>query len=171
MYLSDSASIITVNGTFWLELVAFIIMIVVMGRFFYPAIARVATQRQQLISDQLEQAERQRDEAIKKLAEAEAKLNAARAQADEVIAGATRSGEQIRGELKGKGEEEAARALEKARKDIEAARQTAVDSVREQVADMVVLATEKVIHATVNKEKHRSLIDEAIKEVNVGAGR
>lgn len=171
MFLSEDASIITINGTFILELVAFILMIAVMGRFMYPAIARVANSRQQLIADQLAQAERQRDEAITKLAEAEAKLSAARAQADEVIAGATRSGEQIRGELKGKGEEEAARALEKARKDIEAARQTAVDSVREQVADMVVLATEKVIHATIDKEKHRGLIDEAIDEVKVGAGR
>lgn len=171
MYLSEDASIITVNGTFLLELVAFIVMVVVMARFMYPAIAKVATARQQLISDQLEQAERQRDEAIKKLAEAEAKLNDARAQADEVIAGASRSGEQIRGELRGKGEEEATRLLEKARKDIESAHQAAIDSVREQVADMVVLATERVIHATIDKNKHRELIDEAINEVKVGAGR
>ena len=171
MFLSDAASIITINGTFPLELVAFILMVAVMARFMYPAIARVATARQQLIADQLEQAERQRDEATKKLAEAEGKLQAARAQADEVLAGATRSGEQIRGELRGKGEEEAARLLEKARKDIEAARQTAIDSVREQVADMVVLATEKVIQETIDKEKHRKLIDEAINEVKVGAVR
>jgi len=171
MFLSEDASIITVNGTFLLELVAFIVMVAVMAKFMYPAIAKVATERQKLISDQLEQAERQRDEAIKKLAEAEAKLTAARAQADEVIAGASRSGEQIRGELRSKGEEEAARLLDKARKDIESARQTAVDSVREQVADMVVLATERVIHETIDKEKHRKLIDEAINEVKVGAGR
>ncbi len=171
MFLSDAASIITINGTFPLELVAFILMVAVMARFMYPAIARVATARQQLIADQLEQAERQRDEATQKLAEAEGKLQAARAQADEVLAGATRSGEQIRGELRGKGEEEAARLLEKARKDIEAARQTAIDSVREQVADMVVLATEKVIQETIDKEKHRKLIDEAINEVKVGAVR
>jgi len=171
MFLSDDASIIQVNGTFWLELVAFIVMVAVMAKFMYPAIAKVAMERQKLISDQLEQAERQRDEATRTLAEAEAKLNAARAQADEVIAGASRSGEQIRGELRGKGEEEAARLLDKARKDIEAARQTAIDSVREQVADMVVLATEKVIHETIDKDKHRRLIDEAINEVKIGAGR
>lgn len=171
MFLSQDASIITVNGTFLLELVAFIVMVAVMARFMYPAIARVATERQKLISDQLEQAERQRDEAIKKLAEAEVKLTAARAQAEEVIAGASRSGEQIRSELRGKGEEEAARLLEKARKDIEASRQTALDSVREQVADMVVLATQRVIQETIDKDKHRRLIDEAIDEVKVGAGR
>lgn len=170
MYLND-ASIITLNGTFLLELVAFIVMVVVLARYAYPQIARVAQARQKLISDQLENAERERREATERLQEAEAKLNDARAQAQEVINGAARSGEQIREELKARGEEEANRQIERAKQEIEAARQQAVDSVRDQVAGIVVAVTEKVLGEGLDGPAHHRLIERAIKEVEVGGSR
>ena len=86
-----------------------------------------------------------------------------------MIESAGRSGEQLRSELREKGEEERKRMVEQARREIAAARQQAVDSVRDEVAGLVVAATEKVIGESLDGEKHRKLIDEAIKEV--GGGR
>src|SRR5258708_18791836 len=101
----DDASIITVNGTFWIELVAFILMVAILYRWAYPAIARAAEGRQRLIAAQLEEAEKRNREAEQRLKDAEAKLTDARAQAQDVIAGAARSGDQLREELQGKGAE------------------------------------------------------------------
>jgi F-type H+-transporting ATPase subunit b len=171
MYLANEASIITVNGTFLVELVAFILMIAILRRYAYPRIAKVAEGRQKVIADQLAQAEQRSREAEERLKEAEARLNDARAQAQEVIDGAAKSGEQARAELKAKGEEEATRLVEKARKDIEVARQQAVESVRAQVADLVVLVTQKVVGEAVDAKGHQRLIDDAIKEVEVGGRR
>jgi F-type H+-transporting ATPase subunit b len=171
MYLAADASIITVNGTFLLELVAFIVMVAVLWKYAYPSIARVAEGRQKIIADQLADAEKRSQEAEQRLKEAEAKLNDARAQAQEVINGAARSGDQLREELKAKGEEEARRQVEKAVKEIDAARQQAVESVRSEVADLVLAVTEKVIGEALDAKAHQRLINEAIREVGVGGDR
>jgi F-type H+-transporting ATPase subunit b len=67
--------------------------------------------------------------------------------------------------MRQKAEDEAKRLTESARKEIEAERDRAVQSVRSEVADMVVLATEKVIGETLDDPKHRQLIERAIAEV------
>jgi F-type H+-transporting ATPase subunit b len=169
MYLND-ASIITVNGTFLIELVAFILMVAILWRYAYPQIARIAEGRQKLIADQLAEAERRSKEAEQRLKDAEAKLNDARAQAQEVIAGAARSGDQLREELKTKGEEEARRQVEKAVKEINAARQQAVESVRAEVAELVITVTEKVVGDALDARGHKKLIEQAIREVGAEVG-
>jgi len=167
----DSASIIELNGTWLLELFSFLVMLAILWRWVYPPIAAAAERRQKVIADQLAQAERQAKEAAERLGEAEAKLNDARAQAQEIIAGAARSAEQLREELKARGEEEDRRQVEKAVKDIEAARQQAVESVRAQVADIVIAVTEKVIGEVVDAKSHKRLIQKAIEEIEVGGKR
>jgi F-type H+-transporting ATPase subunit b len=72
--------------------------------------------------------------------------------------------------LRQKAEDESKRAIEAARKEIEAEREQAVRSVRSEVAGLVVAATEKVIGETLDDEKHRQLIDKAIQEVSNGRG-
>ena len=171
MYLGADASIITVNGTFLLELVAFVVMVAVLWRYAYPQIARVAEGRQKVIADQLAEAEKRNQEAEQRLKEAEARLVDARAQAQEVIAGAARSADQLREELKAKGEEDAKRQVEKARKDIEGMRQQALESVREELSGMVLEVTRKVIGEVLDGRSHQKLIDEAIKEIGVGGKR
>ncbi|HVD01987.1 MAG TPA: F0F1 ATP synthase subunit B [Candidatus Dormibacteraeota bacterium] len=172
MYLASAdASIITVNGTFLLELVAFIVMVAILWKYAYPSIARIAEGRQKLIADQLAEAEKRSQEAEQRLKEAEAKLNDARAQAQEVIAGAARSGDQLREELKAKGEEEARRQVEKAVREIDAARQQALESVRSEVSGIVLEVTQKVIGDALDGRAHQKLIDQAIKEIGVGGKR
>jgi F-type H+-transporting ATPase subunit b len=170
MYLDGTASIITINGTWLIEVFAFLVMLGILWRWVYPPIVAAAERRQKLIADQLAEAEQRSREAAEALKQAQAKLDDARAQAQEVIAGAARSGEQLREELKAKGEEEAKRQVEKAVKEIEAARQQAVESVRAQVADLVLVVTEKVVGEALDGRAHQKLIEKAIQDVGVEVG-
>jgi F-type H+-transporting ATPase subunit b len=126
MYLAE-AGLLDLNATFWIELVAFILMLGVLARYVYPRVI-----------------------------------------AQEIVAGATRSGEQLRQESKQKAEEEAKRLSEAARKEIEAEREKAIQSVRADVAGLVVAATEKVLGETLDASKHKQLIERAIAEVASG---
>lgn len=171
MYLDGTASIIAINGTWLLEVFAFLVMLGILWKWVYPPISAAAERRQKLISDQLAEAERRSAEAAERLKEAQAKLDDARAQAQEVLAGAARSGDQLREELKAKGEEDARRQVEKAVKEIDAARQQALESVRSEVASVVIAVTEKVIGEALDARAHQRLIDDAIKEVGVGGKR
>jgi F-type H+-transporting ATPase subunit b len=170
MFLAGVAGVITIDGTVIVELITFIVMLAVLARYVYPEIVKVAEARQRAIADELKEAEQARAEAEQRLNEAEAKLNDARKTAQSVIDAATKSGEQLRQELKQKAEEESKRAVEAARKEIEAERERAVHSVRSEVANLVVAATEKVIGETLDDQRHRQLIEKAIAEVAGGDG-
>jgi F-type H+-transporting ATPase subunit b len=168
---TEPANVLTVNATFFIELVAFLVMLAVLWKYAYPAIEQAATARQKQIAEALEAAAKERTEAEERLKQAEAKLADATTQAQEILAGAAKSGQQLREELKAKGEEEAQRQREKAVRDIEAARQQALESIRTEVADLVVTVTQKVVGEALDAKAHKRLIDQAIKEVGVGVKR
>jgi F-type H+-transporting ATPase subunit b len=170
LFLAGEAGVITVNGTVIVELIAFLAMMAVLARWVYPDIVRRAEARQRLIADQLREAEKARADAEARLKEAEVKLSEARKTAQTMIDAATKSGQQLRQELKQKAEDEAKRLTEGARKEIEAERERAIQSVRGEVASLVVAATEKVLGETIDAAKHKQLIDRAIAEVARGDG-
>jgi F-type H+-transporting ATPase subunit b len=168
VFLAGVAGVIDINGTVVVELLTFLAMMAVLARWVYPEIVRLAEARQRAIAEQLTEAEKARADAEARLKEAETRLNDARKTAQSVIEAATKSGEQLRSELKQKAEDEAKRLTEAARKEIEAERERAIQSVRNEVAGLVVAATEKVIGETLDASKHKQLIDRAIEEVASG---
>src|SRR6202165_3615601 len=169
-FLAGVAGVIEINGTVIVELITFIVMLAVLARYVYPEIVKLAEARQQAIAEQLKEAEQARIKAEQNLKDAQAKLDDARKTAQSVIDAATKSGEQLRQDLKQKAEEESKRTVEAARKEIEAERERAVQSGRSEVASLVVAATEKVIGETLDDAKHKQLIERAIAEVASGNG-
>ncbi len=168
--LAGVAGVIDINGTVIVELITFLLMMAVLARWVYPEIVRLAEARQGMITEQLTAAEKARADAEARLKEAEANLTEARKTAQSVIEAATKSGEQLRQESKQKAEDEAKRLTGAARKEIEAERERAIQSVRNEVAGLVVAATEKVIGETLDAGKHKQLIERAIAEVASGDG-
>lgn len=152
-YLEGTAGVIEINGTVIVELITFLVMMAILARWVYPEVVRLAEARQKAVAEQLKEAEKSRSAAESSLKEAEAKLADARRTAQNVIDAANKSGEQLRQELKAKAE-----------------RLKAVQSVRSEVANLVVSATEKVIGETLDANKHKQLIDRAIQEVASGDG-
>jgi F-type H+-transporting ATPase subunit b len=170
LFLAGVAGVIAINGTVIVELITFLLMLAILARYVYPEIVKLAEARQQAIAEQLKEAEKARAEAEESLKVAAAKLEDARKTAQSVIDAATKSGELLRQELKQKAEDESKRTVEAAKKEIEAERERAVQSVRSEVANLVVAATEKVIGETLDDAKHKQLIDRAIAEVASGNG-
>jgi len=170
MFLAGEAGVIDINGTVIVELITFLVMLAILARWVYPEIVRLAEARQRAVAEQLAEAEKARKEAEARLEEAKQKLDEARRTAQQVVDQATKTGEQVRQDLKTKAEDDARRIGENARKEIEAERSRALQSARDEVADLVVVATQKVIGESLDDPKHRQLIDRAIKEVAGGDG-
>ena len=164
LYLA-TAGLLDLSLSFLAEVIAFIAMIAILARWVYPRVLVAAEGRQRQIAEQLEAAQRARQEAEQRLKDAEAELQKARAQAAEIIEGGNRLAEQMRADGRAKAEEDARRIAENARRDIEAERQKALDSVRVQIADLVVAANEKVVGESLDIKRQRKLIEHAISEV------
>jgi F-type H+-transporting ATPase subunit b len=180
LYLVDLGPL-TINGTFIVETVAFLLMLLFLSyvplpflgipKPVFPWIIDIAEARQREITAKLQEAEKSRTDAEARLKEADEKLVEARKTADTIVDGANRSGEQLRADLRQKAEAEHQRIVDSAKRDIAAERDRALEAARNEVAGMVVAATEKVIGETLDERKHRQLIERAIQEVASGDGR
>jgi F-type H+-transporting ATPase subunit b len=145
-------------------LLVFGICLWILGKFVFPRIAAALDRRQKAIEESIDTAEHIRKEAEQILAEYRERLAEARSQADEIVARARKTGE-ILAEARGKREE----MMEQTRRDIEAETRRAIQEIRSEVADLTVLATEKVTRKTLTDADHKRLVEEALSELDFAA--
>ena len=69
-----------------------------------------------------------------------------------------------------KARKEAENIVAKARTEIERERDTAIDEVRREFVDLTIKAAEKVVKETLDKEKHRRLIEDVLEQASKGDG-
>jgi F-type H+-transporting ATPase subunit b len=150
-------------------LVAFGITMWVLGRFAFPKISEALEERAQKIAKNIEESERQRQEADEVLAEYRERLKEAREQAEDIVARAKRAGDNARSEATEEGRAKRDELIAAARKDIEAETRRSLEQIRKEVADLTVLATEKVARKTLSEDDQKRLVEEALSEVDFSA--
>ena len=147
-------------------LLVFGISLWVLGKYAFPRIAEALDRRQKAIEDSIDAAEHTRKEAEEILSEYRERLAEARGQADDIVARARKTGEaaetEIVADARGKREE----MMEQTRRDIEAETRRAIQAIRAEVADLTVLATEKVTRKSLTGDDQKRLVDEALSELD-----
>ena len=150
-------------------LAAFLITLTILRKLAFPRIQEALDRRANAIEESIEHAERMRREADELLDEYRARLRDARAQAEEIVARARKAAENLERE----GTEEARRRreelMEQTRRDIEAETRRAIQEIRGEVADLTVLATEKVTRRALSEDDQRRLVEEALRELDFSA--
>jgi F-type H+-transporting ATPase subunit b len=150
-------------------LLAFFLTFLLLRKLAFPRIAEALDRRRKAIEESIEHAERTKHEADELLAEYRARLKEAREQAEDIVARARHSAETTKDEAKGDAKKYREELLESTRKDIEAETRRALDEIRKEVANLTVMATEKVTRKSLTPEDHRRLIQEALDEVDFSA--
>jgi F-type H+-transporting ATPase subunit b len=141
----------------------------ILSKVAFPRIAEALDKRQRAIEEAIDTADRTRREADELLAEYRERLTAARQQADDIVARARRAGEQQEADAVGAGRRRREELLEQARKDIQAETRRAIQEIRAEVADLTILATEKVTRKTLTADDQRRLVAEAVAELDFAA--
>jgi F-type H+-transporting ATPase subunit b len=150
-------------------LVLFGVSLFILWKVAFPRIAEALDRRQKAIEEAIDTAERTRREADELLAEYRERLTAARQQADEIVARARKAGEQQEADAVTQGRQRREELLEQARKDIEVETRRAIQEIRAEVADLTILATEKVTRKTLTTDDQRRLVEEAVAELDFAA--
>lgn len=135
----------------------------------FPPIAEALDKRQKMIEDSIESADRTKAEANELLTEYRQRLTDARAQADEIVARAQKAGEEEKRSLVEQGRNEREEKVAQAQKDIESETRRAIQDIRKEVADLTVLATEKVTRKSLSEDDQRRLVEEALSELDFSA--
>src|SRR5215213_8866761 len=141
----------------------------VLWKVAFPRIGEALDRRQRAIEESIDMAERTRSEADQLLAEYRERLTAARQQADDIVARSRKAGEQLEADFVNRGKERREELLEQARRDIEAETRRAIQEIRAEVADLTIMATEKVTRKTLTSADQRRLVDEAVAELDFAA--
>ena len=150
------------NGTFFIELIVSIILILAIYKWVLPPINKAMEERQEKIRTSLEAADQARADAEAADAERRAVLEEARHQAREIVAQANRTAEQVRTDAQSRGQSEYERIVGNAEIEVGLARQRAVEEAATRMGEIVMDVVERVIGREVNFEAHRDLIDEAV---------
>ncbi len=150
-------------------LVLFLFTMWVLSKVAFPKIQEALDKRAKTISESIEAAERQRKESDELLAEYRGRLEEAREQADDIMARARKAAETAEAEAKTAGKERGEELVAAAQREIDAATRRSLDQIRKEVADLTVLATEKVTRKSLSEEDQRRLVEEALSEVDFTA--
>ena len=150
-------------------LVVFGITLFVLWKVAFPRIAEALDKRQRMIEDSIDSAEKTKREADELLREYRERLSDARGQADEIVARARRTAEAAENETIAEARAKREEMMEQTRKDIEAETRRAIQQIRAEVADLTVLATEKVTRKTLDSADQKRLVDEALAELDFAA--
>lgn len=158
-----------VPGLMIWTLLAFGASFLVLRKWAWPAIAKVLDERQQQIVGSIDAAEKTRAEADQLLEEYRRRLAEAREQADEIVAKARKAADAAADQAAAEGRAKRDEQLAAAKRDIEAETRRSLDMIRKEVAELTVLATEKVTRKSLDSEDHRRLIEDALSEVDFSA--
>jgi F-type H+-transporting ATPase subunit b len=152
----------------WTLLVFFLSMFI-LRKLAFPRIAEALDRRQRSIEESIESAERLKSDADQLVGEYRERLTEARAQADEIVARARKTGEQAQAEAAVEARRKHEEMLEHTRREIEVETQRAIQEIRAEVADMTVKATEKLTRKSLTEADQHRLVEEALSELDFAA--
>jgi F-type H+-transporting ATPase subunit b len=150
-------------------LIAFGITYLLLRKLAFPRIQEALDKRANAIEESIEHAARTRKEADELLAEYRERLKEAREQADQIVARARQAAENAEREAALEAREKREELMAQTRRDIEAETRRAVQELRKEVADLTVMATEKVTRKTLTPDDQRKLVEEALSELDFTA--
>ena len=140
-----SGNFLVPDATFIAELVAFLIILGILGKYVLPPIQKALTDRQAMIKKQVEDAEA----AQAQLAEAEktyqSALNEARTEAAQIRENARAEAQRTVEELRTAAQEEQARIVARGEEQLAAQRSAIVRELRTEIGTLAVELAEKIV--------------------------
>jgi F-type H+-transporting ATPase subunit b len=124
----------------------------------------VLDERAKRTKDAMELAEATKKEYEQAKGEIQKQIEKGRQEAQAIITQAMQVGERLKGESREEAAKQAQVIVDRARSELEAERDKLVGDLRREFVDISIAAAEKVIKETLDKEKHRKLIEETLQE-------
>jgi F-type H+-transporting ATPase subunit b len=146
------------------QLVNFAILLFVLRRFLYKPMLEMLSNRQARIRESMDYAERVKQEAARAQQDYEKKIEESRREGQAIIAQATQQAERARNDILAKAQEEASEIKAKALEDVEYERKRVMAELRDEVAELAILAAGRVLGKALDEQTHRQVVDDFLAE-------
>ncbi|MDE5835365.1 MAG: F0F1 ATP synthase subunit B, partial [Ruminococcus sp.] len=137
-----------------------IILFILLRIFLFKPINKIMNERTRTIQDNMDEAEKARQEAEELKQQYADSISNAKEEAQKIIMKAYDEAEAEKSAILKKSQEEAYEIINDAGKTIEHERKRIIQQAQTQIADLAIEAASKIIGENVDDEKNRRLVDE-----------
>jgi F-type H+-transporting ATPase subunit b len=167
VFAADNKQLLTPSVTLLIwTVVIFLVFFFIIRKYAFGPIAEGLEKRRRSVQDNIDTAESAREEAQKLLEEYRAKLAEARQESNTILERARRTGEEDRRRATEEITAERERAVGEVQRAIQAETRQSIDRIRREVAELTLLATEKVLARKLDEAEQQRLIDDALSGVD-----
>lgn len=150
---------------FWM-FITFLVVLIVVGKFGFPAIVKMVEERKAYIDESLNKAREANEKLANIQAESEQILKKAREQQAQILKEAMATRDNIVKDAQIKAQVEGQRILDEAKDLIRVEKENALKDIREQVADLSIQIAEKMLRKELKKSSEQTeMIDRLLNEI------
>jgi F-type H+-transporting ATPase subunit b len=155
---SSNSNFLVPNGTFIVEVIAFLIMLAILAKYVLPPINKALEDRQDQIRGQFEASEKAQHDAAEALEEYKQQLADAREEAGRMREEARSQGAAIIAQMREQASTDAERITTNAHNQIEAERQQALTSLRSEVGEMATTLASRIVGEALDDQARQSRV-------------
>jgi F-type H+-transporting ATPase subunit b len=146
------------------QLVNFTILFLILRAFLWPRVVGMLDERTRRIRESMDRAAQLQQQATQAQQEFEAQIQQARQEAQEIVARALQTADRVKADAESDARKQADAIVERARAEIQLERDRAIADLRREFADVTILAAERVIKQSLDKQRHVALIEDVLAE-------
>jgi len=158
--------LVELNGTLLAQIVNFLILVGILTKFAYKPLMQALEERQKKITDNIESAQRERQEAEEIKLGYQKQLADARAQAQAIVEKAEKLAEETKEEILKEARLESARILKAVQAEVIRERELALAQLKGEVVALSMAAAAKIIEKNMDNEANATLVTSFIEKLD-----
>ncbi len=164
--LTEKINLIEVNpGLMIWVVVTFIILLFILKKVAWKPILSALENREAVIRESLEKAEKANEEAQKVLEENKANIQKAEEESKKIINQSREYAEKLKEQMLQDSKEQAKKIVDEATAEIERKKEASFEELKTQVAEIAIQAAEKIMNANLDNEAQKKIADKFIGEI------
>jgi len=165
----QSGDLLSPNGglMFW-TLVTFVILFIILAKLVFPKITAAVEAREKALEEAIEGAKRDREAAARALADQQQQIEAARNEAQKIIAEGRQVGEKVRAQMIEETHAQQQQMLERARREIEQEKERAINEMRREAVELAIAGASKVIEQNLDDQANRKIVETFLSSIPAG---
>ena len=151
-------------------LVIFGVLMYILSKFAFPPLFAAVEAREKALEDAIEGAKRDRAEALQLLSQQRAQLEAARTEAQSIIAGSRATSEKMRSDLLAQTKEQQMEMIEQARRAIDSEKVAAIAALRQEAVELAIAGASRVIEKNLDSADNRQIVESFLASLDGAKG-
>lgn len=146
-------------------IITFIVLLLILWKAAWKPIVEALDARAEKIRGDIDNAEKSRQEAEKLMAQHKEMMDEAKDESAKIVARGKEEAEQVRNELIEKANKDAKDIAERAKKEINLAKDKALAEIKDEVVMLSTEIASKIISKNINADDQKSLVEEALNKI------